>query len=257
MELSVIAIRERLEACFAPEQASLLEDVFDELYGDLVRVGDFRELKGIVGRLAQAQERTEQRLEQLTERIDRLAQAQERTEQRLEQLAHAQERTEQRLQRLSEDVQALVGWQRGEAGLRNGERYERQLVRKAWRVFGGGQGGSPEQPFIQEKLAAALRALPADPIAGDEDDPFLADLIWWKGDRCVVVEASLVANGQDFTRAEKRADTLRRAGVQATGMVIAEEWVGGVSRSGKEGIPVEWMVGKDASEGFIAFRRLE
>ncbi|RMH76434.1 MAG: chordopoxvirus fusion protein, partial [Calditrichaeota bacterium] len=62
-----------------------------------------------VDKLAEAQERTEQRLNQLAEaqehteqRLNQLAEAQERTEQRLNQLAEAQERTEQRLNQLAE-----------------------------------------------------------------------------------------------------------------------------------------------------------
>ncbi|MCG3156839.1 MAG: hypothetical protein DKINENOH_03464 [bacterium] len=73
---------------------------------------DFSELKAIVKDLAVAQERTEQRLGQLTEaqrktdnRVEQLAEAQQRTEQRLEQLAEAQQRTEQRLGQLAEAQQ--------------------------------------------------------------------------------------------------------------------------------------------------------
>ncbi len=54
---------------------------------------DFQQLSQTVAQLAQAQARTEQRLEEL-------AQAQARTEQRLEQLAQAQVRTDERLGRL-------------------------------------------------------------------------------------------------------------------------------------------------------------
>jgi hypothetical protein len=34
----------------------------------------------------------------------------------------------------------LVSWQRGEAGRREGERYERDVVRRALVLFHGGQG---------------------------------------------------------------------------------------------------------------------
>ncbi len=70
---------------------------------------DFSELKAIVRELAEAQKRTEQRVEELAEaqkrteqRLEELAEAQKRTEQRVEELAEAQKRTEQRLEELAE-----------------------------------------------------------------------------------------------------------------------------------------------------------
>ncbi len=89
---------------------------------------DFDRLTQTVAQLAQAQARTEQRLEALAQaqartdaavqglaeaqrrteqRLDELAQAQARTEQRLEALAQAQARTEQALQQLATQVGAL------------------------------------------------------------------------------------------------------------------------------------------------------
>jgi uncharacterized protein YukE len=62
---------------------------------------DFSELKGIVAELAQAQKRTEQRVEEL-------AQAQKRTEQRVEELAEAQKQSEVRLTRLEAVVEELA-----------------------------------------------------------------------------------------------------------------------------------------------------
>jgi len=66
-------------------------------------------------------------------------------------LAEAQRRTEAQVQRqgdqmahLAQQVQALVSWQRGESGRRDGERYERETLRRAPALFNGGQGGSPE-----------------------------------------------------------------------------------------------------------------
>ncbi|MCP4457867.1 MAG: hypothetical protein GY816_07570, partial [Cytophagales bacterium] len=52
---------------------------------------DFEELKSTVGRLASAQERTEQRVDKLEHAIERLAAAQERTEQRVDKLERAVE----------------------------------------------------------------------------------------------------------------------------------------------------------------------
>lgn len=79
---------------------------------------DFSELKDTVQRLASLQEITERRLTDLTAQVEhladeqgKLATAQERTEEKVEELAAAQKRTEQELQRmgksLSDQISAL------------------------------------------------------------------------------------------------------------------------------------------------------
>jgi len=65
---------------FTPSQAALLSEVITAAYADLVKTSDFNELKEIVRDLAEAQQRTEQRVEQLAE-------AQQRTEEALQLLA--------------------------------------------------------------------------------------------------------------------------------------------------------------------------
>lgn len=70
--------------------------------------------------LAEAQRRTEERLERLEATVERLAEAQHRTEERLDALAEAQRRTEERLERLEATVERLV-----EAQRRTEERMER------------------------------------------------------------------------------------------------------------------------------------
>jgi DNA repair ATPase RecN len=62
---------------------------------------NFQRVWTTIGELAEAQKRTEQRLEELAE-------AQKRSEQRIEELAEAQKRTEQRLNTLVETVQQLT-----------------------------------------------------------------------------------------------------------------------------------------------------
>jgi len=68
----------------------------------LILGDEFDRLPRIVAELAEAQRRTEQRLEELGRRVDELAEAQRRTEQRVEELAEAQRRTEQRVEELAE-----------------------------------------------------------------------------------------------------------------------------------------------------------
>ncbi|MBS1252672.1 MAG: Chromosome partition protein Smc [Anaerolineales bacterium] len=214
-------------------------------------------------KLAQAQERTERRLEQLAQaqerterRLEQLAQAQERTERRLEQLAQAQQRTEESLDRLSEEMQAFATWQRGEAGRRKGERYEQLIGRRAPALFNGGQGGPTDQPRVQERLLEALRKTPALDTLTDDENPFLADLIWWKDEQFMIVEASLKVNGNDVSRAARRAEALQRAGVSATGIVIGEAWTGPDARQQAAARSIQWKVGDDLSDGLLDFRRL-
>jgi hypothetical protein len=95
--------------------ASVLGDMFEELRNTVTK-DDFADLKAAVADLAEAQKRTEQRVEELAEaqkrteqrldsltlKVEELAEAQKRTEQRVEELAEAQKRTEQRVEELAE-----------------------------------------------------------------------------------------------------------------------------------------------------------
>ncbi len=104
-------LQRKLGNAFDPAQAALLAEVVTEAYAELVKTHDFNELKEIVRDLAQAQVRTEQRIDTLVTRIDELAQAQVRTEQqvdtlatRMDELAQAQVRTEESVRQLSEEM---------------------------------------------------------------------------------------------------------------------------------------------------------
>jgi hypothetical protein len=111
---------------FSEQQATLLTEVFMEVYGEVVKASDFNELKGIVKELANAQRRTEMRVEQLVqaqqrsearidrlaEKIDKLAEAQQRTEVRIEQLVETQQRTEEEVRALAQglrETRVMVG----------------------------------------------------------------------------------------------------------------------------------------------------
>ncbi len=111
-----VKIQQKLASVFEPAQVEVLSEVVSEAFQDLVKTSDFSELKAVVGELAQAQQRTEQRVEELAQAQQRteqrveelaqaqqsLAQAQQRTEQRVEELAQAQQRTEQRVEELAQ-----------------------------------------------------------------------------------------------------------------------------------------------------------
>ncbi len=127
-------------------------------------------------------------------------------------------------QLLRESLRQLVDWQRGEAGRRQGEQYEQFILRRATYLFAGGEGGSPAEREVRNALGAWLKPLYRDGYDIDAgSDPFLADLVWQKGDRVLVVEVSLKVDSEDVNRARQRAETLRRVGIDATPVVIGEE----------------------------------
>jgi hypothetical protein len=135
--------------------------------------------------------------------------------------------------------------------------YEREMVRQGFVLFNGGQGGSPNEFEIRQQLGQWLKPLvDQDLLKLDvEYDPFLADIIWWKGERIAVVEISTQVNGYDVYRAVNRAETLRQAGVQAFPVVIGKDWASEESRYQANIERVEWKVGSDLSDGFVNFRR--
>jgi len=207
-----------------------------------------------ISALVEAQRRTEETLRQHSEilrqhseQIAALIEAQNRTEAQIAALVEAQRRTWEELQR-------LVAWQRGEAGRREGERYERQVIRRAPAIFNGGQGGSPEQPIVQQRLTQLLAPFWQEGLIAPEDDPLLADLIWWKDEQIVVVEVSLQVDRYDVERAARRAATLRRAGATVMGVVIGEEWATPETYDEAVRRQVEWFIGSEMSDGFREFR---
>jgi hypothetical protein len=122
-------------------------------------------------------------------------------------------------------------------------------------LFHGGQGGSPERSDIQQQLSTSLAALLSEGVIEAESNPFLADLIWWKGEQVAVVEVSLQVDRQDVSRAERRAHTLKRGGAHALAVVIGEHWATPEARAQAQVRQVEWKVAADLSEGFLAFCR--
>ena len=87
---TVEGIRARLKDSFTEQQADLLAHVVVEAHADYVTRGDFQALTSVVRELAEAQQRTEVRMEELADAQRGLAAAQERTEARMESLAVAQ-----------------------------------------------------------------------------------------------------------------------------------------------------------------------
>lgn len=151
--LSQAEMLRKLSAVFEPRQAKVLTEVITEAYSDLVRARDFNELKEIVRELAEAQKRTELRVEELAE-------AQKRTEQRMEELARAQEALARAQEESQRQIQSLARAQ--EALARAQEESQRQIQELA-RQMGemrrelGGLGRSMAYALENE----AYRMLPA------------------------------------------------------------------------------------------------
>ncbi len=197
----------------------------------------------------------QQHTEQLRQQSELIRQNSELLRQHSVMLQHILEVQEHLLR----DSQDLKEWRRGEEGRRAGERFELQTIRRAPRLMNGGVGGRTEEPHVRQQLTQWLQNLwqqEPDQYPEDEDDPTLADLIWWKDNQVAVLEISLKVNGYDVVRARRRADILRRAGVNAIPMVIGEEWASPESKMLAEQNAVEWLIKGDLSPGYIAFRRM-
>jgi predicted nucleic acid-binding Zn-ribbon protein len=226
--------------------------------------------------LVQAQSRTDEQLQQLTTQMAALTGAQSRTDEQLQQLTTqmaaltgAQSRTDEQLQQLTTQMAALTGaqsrtevelrqvvsWQRGEAGRRDGERYERDIVRQAPALFNGGQGGPTDDATVQQRLATQLGALLGAELLDASANPLLLDLVWWKGAEMAVAEVSRHVDRQDVNRVAQRADMLRRSGAQVIAFVIGEQWATDETREEAQSRQVEWKVGSDLSAGFLTFRQ--
>ncbi len=231
-----------------------------EEFRDLIRILEERpEWRAELRRLLLTDEilTLPQVVRQLAERVDGLAEQMRRLAERMDELAEQMSKLAQRMDMLAQQVSALVEWQKGEAGRREGERYERNTVKRAPMLFSGGVGGATDSPRVQERLSQWLRSiLDGERFLEPDDDPTLSDLIWWKGEQVIVVEVSLKVNGDDVVRAFKRARTLQSAGVNANPVVIGEDWANLEARELAKEKGVWWLVGGIPSEGFVSFRRL-
>jgi uncharacterized protein YoxC len=177
--LDTHAIYLELVPIFGEAAANALTGVLGRIVADLAQTvtkEEFAELKAVVQQLAiqvealaeaqralaQAQKRTEQRVEQLAARMDELAEAQKRTEQRVEQLARrmdelaeaqralaqAQKRTEEEVHSLAvalKETRKMVG------GLSDAVGYtlEDRAIRSLPGLLPELAGLSPEGPFTR------------------------------------------------------------------------------------------------------------
>jgi hypothetical protein len=156
---------------------------------------------------------------------------------------------------LLEDVRDLRNWKEGEKARRDGLDYQRRVIKRAWRTFGGGEGGWPDEtPEVAYQIDQWLADAGIDGNTIDpRSDPQEADLVWWKGRKVAVVEISLKVNGDDVERARLRADTLRQAGLDAIPFVIGLGWAHPETPDNARKLGVEWRIGSEVSDGLREF----
>jgi len=200
-----------------------------------------------------------ERLRILTDRVDALALAQQRTEERLDALTHRVDlltvqvtRMAAALEQALPDLHRLSEWQRGEQRRRDGERFERDTIRRATSVFGGGRAAM-ERPDDADRIRKALQ-MTAEMLP-EQDDPFLADLLWLKGERVAVVEISRQVDQWDIELARRRAATLRDGGLDVMPVVIGRDWASDAGEFLAQERAVEWRVAESGSAGYLEFRR--
>lgn len=103
--VSLTEIRNRLQPSFTADQAELIANLHVEMHDQLVTPHDFAELRGVVEQLATSQQELAEAQQRTEKRVEELAEAQQRTEKRVEELADAQQRTEHRVGQLAEAQQ--------------------------------------------------------------------------------------------------------------------------------------------------------
>lgn len=127
------------------------------------------------------------------------------------------------IQKLVEARRRFEQWCISEENRRRNEQLERVTLGRAVNLFNGGQGGTAESLHVQQRLMRWLHQLGDASGGRDADaDPTLADILWWKGERVFVGEVSAQADVRDVIRTIRRAETLRRAGVNATPFALGE-----------------------------------
>jgi predicted nucleic-acid-binding protein len=227
----------------------------DELIAELIQTVQRHD--ALIAELIQTVQRQGEQIAELTRTVRRHDEILQHHDERIaelvqvvRELAEAQRRAEARLERLENRLE-------GEIGRQSGERYEREVVASAPVFFYGGQGGGLGNPMVQDQLRQWLQPLFEQGVEISHlANPFRADIIWWKGDRVMVVEVGIKVSRDDVNRAAARAELLRRAGVNATPAVIGEEWGLPDVQALAQQEGVEWFVGDGLSQGFLEFRKL-
>ncbi|MBX2998592.1 MAG: hypothetical protein KF893_08795 [Caldilineaceae bacterium] len=269
--------RRQLQAALQMDSLLALPSRVDRLDEKLERVAEMlaeltaahlraeARLEGVEERLARAEARlegVEERLARVETRLEGVEERLARAEARLEGVEERLTRLEQTVQKLAdaqmamhETVQRIERWQFGDEGRRKGEQYQRKVELQSLGLLGEGQGGGLARDRVFERVNELLARLPDLDSLDDENDPTLADIIWWKGDYYAVVEVSLRVDRLDVLRAARRAETLRQSGVDTLGVVIGEEWITDDTEFLARENGVAWKVGSSISPTLVTFRQ--
>jgi len=184
----------------------------------LVLTDELLALPAIVRELAQAQTRTEERLQALEVAVRELTEAQARTEQRVAELAQAQARTEDLLQKLTIKQDKMLG---DLLEFRYGRRARAlfgRYLRRLRVVLPDGLDAATED-MLEARLAHEeyLEILHLDVLAvGKLRYPPTQEETW------LAVEVSSVIDREDVERACRRAELLQKAGLRAVPVVAGE-----------------------------------
>jgi uncharacterized protein Yka (UPF0111/DUF47 family) len=241
-----------------PERVGALEAAVSELRAVVNRIEPIvNRIEPVVNRIEPIVNRIEpvvNRIEPIVNRIEPVVNRIEPIVNRIEPVVN---RIEPIVNRIEPAVMELQRWQQGEVARRKGDDYERSVIQRAGRIFGLGQGGSPrDDASVRQQILLWLDA--AGLLEEDEDpasDPLEADLVWWKGDRVALAEISVKVDRNDVRRAKLRAETLRRAGLTVTSVVIGSQWAHRQTPKIAQREGVESVVKGVYSQGVIDFRR--
>jgi uncharacterized protein Yka (UPF0111/DUF47 family) len=241
-----------------PERVGALEAAVSELRAVVNRIEPIvNRIEPVVNRIEPIVNRIEpvvNRIEPIVNRIEPVVNRIEPIVNRIEPVVN---RIEPIVNRIEPAVMELQRWQQGEVARRKGDDYERSVIQRAGRIFGLGQGGSPrDDASVRQQILLWLDA--AGLLEEDEDpasDPLEADLVWWKGDRVALAEISVKVDRNDVRRAKLRAETLRRAGLTVTPVVIGSQWAHRQTPKIAQREGVESVVKGVYSQGVIDFRR--
>ncbi len=215
------------------------------------------ELRQELGETRQEVGELRQEVGELRQEVGELRQELGETRQEVGELRQELGETRQEVGELRQDVKSLQDWRRGEEARRAGEDYERKIVRRAVRIFGVGESGSPKthEHVYRQVVEWLMQGGVLDGDVPDEDDPLNADLIWWKGNHVAVAEISLKVDKYDVLRAKRRAEPLRQAGLEVMPVVIGMEWAHPETEQLANQEGVGWRVGNFVSDSLVAFRK--
>ena len=231
--------------------AHTLGPMFEEL-GKTVTKAEFQELNATLGRLAEAQERTEGKVAQLAEgqadltaaqartgaqvaeltqaqartgaQVAELTLAQTRTEAQVVKLTQAQTRTEVQLAALTQVTQSLVvegGRQATRLDAVLGRTFEMQFRDRLTSYLGRlmRRGKLLRNDEVLESIEQAVDAGEADEVL--RADAIATGVIDGVASH-VVVEVSITCDTDDIDRAARRAGILQQAGLVAVPLVACE-----------------------------------